>query len=205
MVALARAPLPIHVAVVGGSLAGLATALALARVGHTVTVLEQLGEDEAGALPAGGLRLMPNATRILESWGLSEQLALIAEDSRVVRLYTYGEGEYMGANEWHDALLRECGGQTLNVGYAELRTLLLIAARAHGVAVRFGARVVAIDSDKAWVTLEGGQVIEADVVVGADGARGVTRATLFNGVEDIDPGDMVVFKCVWSSRIRVER
>jgi salicylate hydroxylase len=194
--ALARAALPIHAVVVGGSLAGLATALALARIGHAVTVLEQLGEDAAAALPSGGLRLMPNATRILERWGLGPQLAAIAEDSRIVRIYTYVEGEYMGTNEWHEALLRECGGQTLNVGYAALRTLLLGAARAAGAAVRFGARVVAIDDARARVTLESGEVVEADIVVGADGARGVTRAALFEGAEEVGPSEMVVFKCV---------
>ena len=55
--------------IIGAGLGGLAAAICLAEKGHKVTVLERnAGLSEFGA----GLQLSPNATRLLDAWGLSE-------------------------------------------------------------------------------------------------------------------------------------
>ena len=74
-----------HVIVAGAGIAGLTAALALARVGLRVTVLEQAAKlEEAGA----GLQLSPNASRVLIGLGLRERLDLdvhgISERERVI-------------------------------------------------------------------------------------------------------------------------
>src|SRR5882762_4978277 len=57
--------------VVGGGIGGLATALAVARTGFDVRVLERAPEfAEIGA----GLQLAPNATRVLRQLGVLDQL-----------------------------------------------------------------------------------------------------------------------------------
>ena len=57
--------------VAGAGIAGLTSALALARNGFRVTVLEQAERlEETGA----GIQLSPNATRILIGLGLGERL-----------------------------------------------------------------------------------------------------------------------------------
>lgn len=59
------------VVIVGGGIGGLGSALALGRAGLRVRVLERAAEfGEIGF----GLQLAPNATRILRSWGLLEEI-----------------------------------------------------------------------------------------------------------------------------------
>jgi salicylate hydroxylase len=55
-----------------------------------------------------------------------------------------------------------------------LRTL----ARSVGADIRFGAHVTSIDPDYHRVTMASGEVVSADVIVGADGAEGLTRSHL---------------------------
>jgi salicylate hydroxylase len=86
MAILARAHLPVHFLIVGASIGGLASALALARAGHRVTVLEQAAEDEPR--PSGGLRVPPNVSKVFARWGLGAELAAIASESKILRLYT---------------------------------------------------------------------------------------------------------------------
>src|SRR5690606_16313253 len=60
------------IVVVGGGIGGLAAAHALARHGYQVCVLERAPQfGEVGA----GLQLGPNATRLLDGWGLLDAVA----------------------------------------------------------------------------------------------------------------------------------
>ena len=71
----ADAGAPLSAVVVGAGVGGLTAALALARAGLSVTVVEQaqaLGEVGAG------LQVSPNATRVLFSLGLEAELSALA-------------------------------------------------------------------------------------------------------------------------------
>jgi salicylate hydroxylase len=64
--------------------------------------------------------------------------------------------------------------------------------------VRYGVRVEAVDEQKAHVMLAGGEVVEADVVVGVDGMKGLLRkVVLEEDAEDEDESEQagyVLFK-----------
>lgn len=177
--------LPTHfrIIIVGGGIAGLAAAIALRKDDRHITILEQSRlSTEIGAT----ISLQPNATRILQqSWGLSTLL----EDSNGMvdhgfRIYNIN-GEMV--NEiplrsktqyeadrimWHrqdlHAYLRKMATSTERKGQpANLRT---------------SARVASCDCQEGKVTLEDGEVLEADLVIGADGIHSALR-TLVLGKE----------------------
>ena len=64
-----------QVLIAGGGIGGLAAALACARQGVAVQLLERAAQlSEVGA----GIQIGPNVTRILQAWGLQDALARVA-------------------------------------------------------------------------------------------------------------------------------
>ncbi|WP_221629374.1 FAD-dependent oxidoreductase [Humibacillus xanthopallidus] len=116
----------VDVIVVGGGIGGLANALALTQKGLRVRVLERAAEfGEVGA----GLQIAPNCTRILEHWGLLDEvrsLGVLPENivmkdavdgSELTRLDLKDVEARYGApylvihrSDLHGALLRACQG-----------------------------------------------------------------------------------------------
>ena len=92
------------VIVVGAGIGGCATALGLARRGHTVRVLEARGElSELGA----GLQISPNGAKVLCSWGLRERFEEQGCVPPWVQYRTYDTGETLGKhprniNGWYE-------------------------------------------------------------------------------------------------------
>jgi len=73
--------------VAGAGIAGLTLALALAKFGATVVVLERNdGIQEVGA----GLQVSPNARRVLNQLGLDRQIASRSFEPEGIDLYGFG-------------------------------------------------------------------------------------------------------------------
>lgn len=166
------AALSIHFLVIGGGIAGLSCAVALARVGHTVTVLERQMDLHEGSC---GSRVAPNLSKILYHWGLEEDVRKIAVKSGGIELGISSTGESLGVHHWDDEMLREARGEFLFMNYGDIRQLLHDAAISLGVKIRLGTEVTSIDPDKRRAKLANGEVVMGDVIVGADGVNGVTR------------------------------
>lgn len=84
--------------------------------------------------------------------------------------------------------------------YSALRALLYHAAISRGASVHFGARVVSLNvlSRFPSVTLECGDSIYADIVVGADGVDGITRRHFVTSTFD-STGVLDKEKGIWKS------
>ncbi|PFH51061.1 hypothetical protein AMATHDRAFT_59738 [Amanita thiersii Skay4041] len=167
------APLGIDFIIVGASLAGLTCAIALRRVGHRVVVLEK---DATIGEAAGGCRLPPNLTKILYRWGLESELDKISASSTGLHILQYETGEFLGAHEWNEEMMQDLEGSYLTTTYSAMQKLLYKTALAYGAQVRLGNRVLYVDPTNRIVTLESGDLVEADVIIGADGQHGVCRS-----------------------------
>lgn len=153
------------VLILGAGVAGLAVALALARRGAAVQVLDQAPViSEVGA----GLQISPNGARVLAALGLDpgafagRAQAVILHDHRA-RPVTRMDLPQSGPGFWL-------------AHRADLIGALLGAARAAGVAFRLGVRVEAATAGA--LTLAGGGRMAAPLILGADGVQSVVRQAL---------------------------
>lgn len=163
--------------VVGGGIGGLATALALRKVGLGVTVVEKRDAfTEVGA----GLQLAPNATRILASLGLLE--AAVATGVVPTRLVFADAvtGEGLTTMDIGPRFQQRYGGPYVVMHRTDLLSILLDACRESGVELLTGTKVEGVEStpEAAIVTLADGTQRRATAVVAADGINSALRKTL---------------------------
>lgn len=163
---------------VGGGIGGLAAALAIARTGRPVHVVEQAQEfTELGA----GLQLAANATRVLDELdvlGDAEDVAVRPERAVMMHAVT---GEPLTALCLGETYRKHYGHPYLVLHRGDLLTILLERCRAHGeVTLENGRTVVAVThrQDGAEVRFADGTSYECDVLVGADGLRSTVRRLL---------------------------
>ncbi|KAI0780336.1 FAD/NAD(P)-binding domain-containing protein [Fomes fomentarius] len=161
---------PIDFVVVGGGAGGLTSAIALARCGHKVTVLDDTPSYESTNLGSGA-RIPPNATKVLYRWGMEERLRECSIKNTGTMYADYHTGTTTGVQEWEQDVLEETGGDFILLHYSDFRRILAESAREHGAILRTDAKVVGIlaDPERPSVTLESGEVVTGDVVIGADG------------------------------------
>jgi 2-polyprenyl-6-methoxyphenol hydroxylase-like FAD-dependent oxidoreductase len=150
-----------RITVIGGGVAGSASAIALARTGADVTVYEAY-ENPAG--PVGSfISLATNGLRVLDALGVLEPVQQAGFPVARQRMWS-GRGKQLG----EVARNRRPDDKLLSVTLmrADLVSALRTAAREAGVMIVTGQRVT---SD---------QTSDADLTVGADGIWSATRRTL---------------------------
>jgi len=156
---------------VGGGIGGLASAVALARRGWQVEVLERAAEfTEAGA----GLSLWPNALRALDALGVGEVIRGRARLEGQAGIRDV-RGQWLSRTD--TAELERRYGPTAMIHRADL--LAVLHAAVPGQALRPGITVSRVTAD-GTVVHTGGES-RANLVVGADGLHSVTRASVWPG------------------------
>ena len=165
-----------RVIVAGGGIGGLAAALALAREGAAVRVLERaplLGEVGAG------LQLSPNATRLLFRWGLEYAVRRIGFAPTSADIRDRAGGGLLLSTPLGSFAERRWGAPYLQAHRGDLHAVLLAAAEAVGVQVRVDSPLAAFEAQGAEVRLQvAGETLRADVLIGADGIHSRVRAGL---------------------------
>ncbi len=174
-----------RVLVVGGGIGGLATAIALRRAGLDPLVLERHASPaEVGA----GLSLWPNAVHPLRALGLGDQLDAIGRETEggALRL---ANGKTLASLPGAQ-LAERFGAPMLLVHRADLVGLLRGALPSG--ALRDGAPVseIADEGDRITVTLAGGERLEGDLLVAADGVDSTVREALWSDVPAQPSGDV---------------
>ncbi|KAJ6471941.1 hypothetical protein C8R45DRAFT_414856 [Mycena sanguinolenta] len=199
--------------IVGASVSGVATAIALKKSGHSVLVLEkdaQLGGAASGFNACA--RICPNGSKILLDWGLLETEAKAkATPMPGFSFLKYNAGysdtsepDLLGENRWNEDLLFEARGGYMQFRHQDLMQILYDEAMKDSpsrISVCFGAEVVKVDCDACEVTLSSGDVHAADAIIGADGPNGIVRRTLLEEQGESPESDVPIGLAVYSTII----
>jgi 2-polyprenyl-6-methoxyphenol hydroxylase-like FAD-dependent oxidoreductase len=162
------------VAVIGGGIGGLATALALQHHGIGCVVYERAPElREIGA----GLGVWPAPMQVFDRLGIGNDVRALSgpwDDAGLRR----SDGRYLvrySAEEFADRL----GEPTIGVHRGELQALL-VRSLPEGT-VRVGAECIGVAGWPSGVAISfaDGTTVEADAVIAADGRRSIVRDLVF--------------------------
>ncbi|KAM5354633.1 hypothetical protein ACJ41O_001280 [Fusarium nematophilum] len=183
----------LHVVIVGGGIAGLATAFALRHPNRRITVLERSRMlREVGAL----ISLQPNASKIINGWNLQpfletaeplvdQAFRIFNSDGVCVREIQLEKGQF--------------GADRMLYHRQDLQAALQDAVTSENVQgqpakIRTSSQVVGIDCDEGIVTIESGEQITGDVIIGADGIHSVIRAAVLGEERGALPTGMSAYR-----------
>ncbi len=165
------------VIIVGGGIAGLAAAIAVARMRHQVVVFERAARiEERGA----GLQIAPNGIKALEWLGAWELLRANTWQPRYLRFMDGESGRLIRSIAIADSFDRRFGSPYVVTHRADLLAALLATARSlPEVEIRTDSTITGLEwqGDQPTVRLAG-SVESADAIVGADGLHSTIRQCL---------------------------
>ncbi|QKW38190.1 FAD-dependent monooxygenase [Actinomadura sp. NAK00032] len=166
-----------RVAIVGGGIGGLAASAFLRREGIPATVYEQASQlREVGA----GLVVAPNTARLLRRLGVLDAFA-----ARAVRLDVgwefrrWRDGTVLSAEDLASACERLYGEHTYTAHRADL--LDVLRSLVPGGGLRLGEQCVEVTvraDGRPVLRFAGGESVQPDVVIGADGIHSVVRGAI---------------------------
>lgn len=165
---------PLTILIAGAGIGGLTAAIALRQQGHDVKIFEQSRlATESGA----AIHLAPNSNGVLRRLGIiaesfgsnpANRFSDVTHEGQVMRTMNLRESSSMWQHSWlfahrihlHSALKEAAMAEDGKGSPAQLYT---------------ASRVRSVDEQNAVVSLENGEEIRGDVIVGADGVHSITR------------------------------
>jgi salicylate hydroxylase len=176
-----------RIAIIGGGLAGIATAQALKTFAIEAEVFETapaLGEIGAA------VNTSPQAVKALRAIGVGNMIAAVGHLSPGIYTRNMQTGEFLEFND-RFKLAERYGAPYYSFHRADL--LDALASGLEQRAVHLGHRLAGIEERGAGVILifANGARVEADYVIGADGVRSVLRQTLYGADNPAYTGQMV--------------
>lgn len=163
--------------IAGAGIGGLSAAIALANAGFEVQVVERAPAlTEVGA----GIQLSPNAMKGLEALGVADAVLALASLPERLELRIGRTGKRIFSIPMGQEALRRYGAPYAHIHRADLIGVLERAAISAGARILLNARVLAYanGSERISLGLDTGAILEADLLVGADGSRSQVRTQL---------------------------
>ena len=168
----------LNIAIIGGGIGGLATAIALRRAGHTTTIYERA--DFAGEVGAS-VSCAANGTRWLHEWEVDVQKGDPVVLKKLINR-DWETGEPVSVYDLDD--YEKKWGYVYNMFHRQYMHAMLMETAVGEVGKGEPAKLIVnhkckdIDTAKGTVTFENGVVQNFDVVIGADGIGSACRKAI---------------------------
>ena len=160
--------------VIGAGIAGLATAVALQRRGHDVTILESRSDTTSGA----GISIWPNALAALDHIGLGD--AVREAGGRVTAgALRWRNGTWL-RHPSRERMVKALGEPLVVIRRSALNDVLAGALASGTVHTGVTVKEIGLTSDGVRITLSDSTTRHAAAVIGADGTHSVV-ARYLNG------------------------
>ena len=170
----------LKVIIAGAGLGGLATAIALTRKGHSVTIFEQASAlGEVGA----GIQIPSNSSIHLITWGLEPYLRDKVIEPSSVNFKRWQNGDVIALTKYVPDFWEKYGAPYWVVHRAHFHDAMYRLALDLGVEVMINSKIERYDHDAAIVVLENGQSHDADLIVACDGVKSEARKLVLDGVD----------------------
>lgn len=180
-----------HIRIAGAGIAGLASAIALARAGHQVCMHEQASRiEEVGA----GLQLGPNAVRALESLGAWQHLAAATVAPAAIHVHDATTDKPLSVLGLGAAFEKRFGAPYRVAHRADLLNALKAEATAlDGIEIHTGQRLTGLDlAEPEKPTLRfNGETLPCELAIAADGIRSVARHAIAPHVNPRQTGNVL--------------
>jgi len=172
-----------NVVIAGGGIGGLSAALALARKGFRVRVIEQA--REIGGI-GYGIQLGPNVFHALDRLGLSDAVRRASDSPEAAVWFDAYSGREVMRVEAGPGIVARFGYPYIIIHRGDLHVLLMDACRkVDAIAFTTGTPVAGYEEDGdgvAALTADGGRFAGA-ALIGADGLRSKVRAQMTGATE----------------------
>ncbi|KAI0163497.1 hypothetical protein BJ166DRAFT_569808 [Pestalotiopsis sp. NC0098] len=183
----------LSIIIVGGGIGGLATAIALRAPNRRITILERSRMlRETGAL----ISLQPNASKIVNTWEIDSFLSSCKPMiDKAFRLFDI-TGKLVNEVKLDTSMF---GADRVLYHRQDLHSALLTAATSSELAglpveVRTGTKVVSCDPEEGTVTIEAGENLTADIIIGADGIHSVIRTAVLGKEQGAIPTGISAYR-----------
>lgn len=165
--------MPILIA--GGGIGGFAAALALAKQGFKIQVLEQAPEiGEIGA----GIQLGPNAFHAFDALGIGDLARGRAVYTDYMVMHDALDEYQVGRIKTDEKFIQRFGNPYAVIHRADIHNSLVEGAQERGeIEIITNCRIVDVDQDESSVTVtdQNGQTYIGQALIGADGVKSVVR------------------------------
>ncbi|KAJ7624662.1 FAD/NAD(P)-binding domain-containing protein [Roridomyces roridus] len=179
---------PLTISIVGAGIGGLTAAVALRRNGHTVQIFEAADlKTEIGA----GLGVQANALKVYDHIGLCRENLHGIPWQATVRMSS--DCQERTICPWFVPGLTTNGLLCHRIDlHEELKRLAIGEGQGPPAILHPATKVIACDPEAGTITLQGGETVHADAVLGADGIHSVVRDHV---VQDVLRPEDTGFSC----------
>lgn len=203
-----------HIIVVGCGLAGLTVAIALARSGHRVEIVESAAKiSYVGAgwfssyvvLPACakvfiGIQISPNSSKVLRRLGVDKYIEKYCTEPIDLRMMRWQNGKKLVECPLKKPAHEQYGSPYWHIHRADFHRGLLECALELGIVTHLDSRITQILSDEPALVSHTGRRFTADLIVASDGLHSKCREAVVGRPSPPIPTGQMVYRVTIPAR-----